>query len=379
MSRKKCIVINVLKGLIFADLSKWDNSIIAYMTKSKAELVDTLQLHWSMRQFIYDPAGKQILNLSDHYIMVANTYNCLKGFVTERDYKKSLRFTFYIEPRNESIYKEVARVLPASIKRCANRQLATTKRPSLLKPEDLTYSKKNIKFLSNLFDIIITKPKERIKDLINAILNNRELCTGTHSNFGFLTYLQRIIDLYFNSLKIELTLNLTFSGGKPKCFGPNDSRRDEFDSMSIIKICKTCYNMVNIYLCKGFNRAKIYSDPLLGDKVYSCGDKSCDFLIYNLIYYTDSAMYYPEIVYIVNKKTRYCIQFNADKRTSCNINVYKRDGDCVNHINEAFINSQNNNSAHVMTCLDYDKPYDFKMCDGCKIFLHQQQQQQIKQ
>lgn len=448
------------------------------MTVNAAILVDCLRLQGSMLLYCYEPLGLDIcisaasggvagLGLlreqrqQQHYIMVANTYNCLMGFITEKSYldmvldgggggggdaiefippigtfssssssstsssSSSRSTTTAATAATAPLFKQVFSMLQTAIRSCSNRQLVP--RPSrILQPEDLVYTPGNLKFMSYLYHVTTNWPKQYLKDLMNvlyeeALLEKKQQQengdnaeeeeeevviywnSNRNQNLGFLVYLEKLIDVFnhFNRIELQIQPHLYFSssstGGRgekrighrmlsfaselhppPKCFGPNNELWKQFQEMFTIKVCQTCCNIRNVYMSKSFNRAKIYSDNLLDDQIYSCQEKTTNYKTFELIVCpgqpgVDDIMYYPELVSYINKKKEYILRFNTDSRTSCSINkidIYREENGRVSEKKSTLFSS----STTTMTCLDYESGQgtEFEVCWGCKMLLRQQ-------
>lgn len=369
---------NITKSIIFADLHKWPEYKNSFMNLDDAAKVDCLALRWSMTEFCYKPLGitpNRISNFTSckrdiHHIMVANTFNCFTGYISEYSYiemcktfsKPGIHQIHFIEPNKTSVYSTSHKYLREIIEKCANRHLAHNNRLKILSPNCLVYKPDNVNFLSYLYELVTEWPAEFCKDLMSVL---QDIDLSACKNLSFLIYIQRLIAIYNNFLKLKISFRIDDKKCQPKCYGPNNVLKKHFVEGSELRICAVCYTITNLYISKSFNRTNIYSDMLLKDVIYTCPEKTCKFIPIKLIYVdVFDRVLYPEITYVVNKSSVYKIRIDTSSRISNSIIISQYDKNNKNikrHQSASTISYRDYN-----TCLDFEIR-DFELCDGCKI------------
>lgn len=379
---------NISKAIVFADLSKWHEHDETFMKLDDAAKVDCPALQWSMTEYCYKPLGitrKRISNYSAckldiHHIMIANVFNCFAGFISEfslndmccrlLNEKGKRQQIFYLEPSKTSIFNKCPKHLRETIEICANRHLFDNKEKKSVKlPEELSYRPKNVKFLFYLYDIITEWPIEFSKDLMTSVF---ALNMSNCSNLSFLIYIQRLVSVFknFNKIKVKFIPDDEEEKNvmhQPKCFGPNNSFKRQFEEASEIRVCALCYTITNLYISKSYNRAKVYSDMLINDIIYTCPEKTCKYFSINLIFFDKfNKIFYPEITYIANKSTMYKIRLDTSSRFSHFVNINRVDKQKNIKHRQNISSSSTSLHENEMSCLDY-KTRDFELCDGCRL------------
>lgn len=396
------MLINIVKSVLFAKLDRWltesgKPSSSKPMSLEAAKLVDCLELQWSMFIYCYQPAGFcsriKRFTIEDlhsggklerfHHIMITNTYNVLFGFVSESTYLHTITVGLKIGWVTiaplflHSAIKNPVNLIKI-IESCANNHLISehSSRNVVIRQSDLTYSEENVRFLGYLYDCVTEWPREFVPELINATEKCKfTIKPGEKRNLSFFVFLKRLVCCYvkFSSIKLYITLDLA---PMPKCFGLNNKNKEKILVDTTLKICSLCYTLINVYISKSFNRAKIYSDGLL-KLTYSCHEKTCKMVKVSLLYYTEDRFIYPTLVWSINNSTEYRIRLREDCRTECKIDVFCNSKLIKNPIKNPArkkTNAFNNGYIDQRICLDlYDKhhplPNGVEICDGCRILL----------
>lgn len=319
-----------------------------------------LPLQWSMNTYFFQPLGcvehvswERRLNQSPAYhIAVANVYNYVMGYVNET----ALQCQRFVPPKKTPWFEEAYKTIKDRIDRCANRKLAQDKTVRIVPLSELSYHPDNVHFLSRLYDVVTTYPFQYGRDLLSAIVSWRD-DDDANSNLSFLIYLYQLVGIYKNFQKIKILYDAS-PLPPPKCYGPNNAYRPAFDQTSTVSICSVCYVVSNLYICKAYDRAKIYNDPLVPSLMYTCKEKTSKQRVIRLIYKArNGRVYYPKITHHINKTTRYEISMDTSSRVSNRLNLYKIDKRGITKLPWHHIVQKD--ASHRCT-----NPVD--MCEGCE-------------